>query len=160
MKDVDNPLSRAAIKNTLTYFDNLKTMGGFGGKPISEMDLTEKKENAQLWLNVKNEFIKWVEENPEDAIDDDKVEKKRKALARIPAEEITLSWFSRLMRKKMGAQLFGLVASEEKALIGNKMEALAKEDIWSEMNEEDKQWAKKRFENGETVNSIIEKWLE
>lgn len=118
MKDPTDPLSKPSVKTALTLFDNLKTMGAFVGKDPKEMTLAEKRENAQTWADIKNDFIKWVEANPDAT--EDQIERKQKALVEPEREEFKLNWWSRFWRMKRRRAFGGLVLSEEELLAEKK----------------------------------------
>lgn len=118
LKKPEGLLSKPSVKTALTLFDNLKTIGAYVGKPPAEMTIEEQRENIQTWADIKNDFIKWVQDNP--GATEDQIERKQKALVEPEREETKLHWWTRFWRKKKGRQLFGLVLSEEELIAERK----------------------------------------
>lgn len=125
------------------------------------LDLKDKRVQ-ELVIAIENSFTKIHAELDEyadtvagDKDFDDKINEKLRNLTEPIREEITLGFISSLLRKEKGGQFFGLVSSEEKALVQKKIKALRKEDFWKTLTDEDKAAIRQRLERGDTVDNIV-----
>jgi len=119
-----------------------------------EPEFEAESRMLQLKQQKKNDLDAWILEKDRT---DEEIEKKVKFQTRIPKEKTVLNWFEKLTLPKKPSQLFP--KTETVYLAEKRMKALAKENIWKEMTDEDKDYARKRFERGETVDDIIRLWL-
>lgn len=152
MKAEGGLLSKPTVKTALTLFDNLKTMGGYKGKLQADMTIEEKRENAQRWADIKNDFIKWVEANPDAT--DEQIEKKQKELTKPVREEIVLNWLEKALLIKR--RQFGFIRSELDQLVKKKIKELKKEDVWETMTDGEKETVRRAFYEGRTIQDVLD----
>ncbi len=116
------------------------------------------------YLRIQNDIDDWIELNKDDKDFDAKLEKKTKELLTPIAEEVTLGFFSGLLRKperkgafiagRPGSQFFGLVSSEEEALATKKFETFQTEAIFETLTPEEQEEARTAFANGWTIKDV------
>ena len=105
--------------------------------------------------NMQAELDDYADTIANDPDFDNKLNKKLQDLTRPMTQRVVLNDLSKFFRKEKGVQFFGLITSEEKALINKKVKALKKQPVWSTLSEEEKKEAKQAFENGFTVDDIV-----
>ena len=151
VRDTDSPMKRPAFDRGLTAIEEVMDAKIKHNKDADAYTIKEETDDLNRKQQIKNEFETWV--NAKDRTDDE-IEKKVKSLTKIPAEKVVLSLFNRIMRIDR-KQLFGLISSEEEVLAKKKMKALEKEDVWAKMTNAEKESARKRFERGDSLNSVL-----
>ena len=154
--DKDNPLNDSSATRAQSSIGRLRT------QEIATLPTTRTKEDLPVireieakYLKIANEYDDYLLSDEGRKATDKQKEEKLQTLTGPVREKITLNWFSRLMRKEKGGQFFGLISSEEKALVSKKIKALKKEGLWETLNSEEKAAARKRFEQGQTVDEIM-----
>ncbi len=130
------------------------------GGPVrvgNEEDFVKAREIEDKYLKIGNDLDKAILDavKAEKPLTGEQIEKQTQILVRPEIEEITLGWLSRTLRKESGVQFFGLIKSEQTALVNKKIKRLQEEDFWETLTEEDKKFIRERVERGATVEDIL-----
>ncbi len=148
---VDSVLNRPVVKRALKILNDVQKVeiDSKGAYPAKE-----EIEDRNKWFGIKNDFERWLIENP-DATDEE-IEKKTERITTPARKEITLNIFERSLLLKGRGQLFGLVGTEQERLVNKKIDALKDEGVWDDLNEQEKESARQRLMRGETVQNILD----
>ena len=93
-----------------------------------------------------------IETKPTDA----ELEKKVRSLTEPAREAVTLNWFEKMFSPKEKGFFTAIgFNTETMELVQEKIDVLKDENIWQTLNTDEKESARKRFEQGQTVEEII-----
>ena len=120
-------------------------------------DIEKRNEVEGEFGRMQNELEAFAESIKGDSDFDTKILKKQQFLAKPIIEEVTLNWFERMFSPKEQG-FFTAVGfnTEAEELVQEKMDILKDNKMWKTLSAEEKVSARQRFEQGATVQSILD----
>ncbi len=120
-------------------------------------DIELRNEVEGEFGRMQNELEAFAESIKEDPDFDAKILKKQQLLGRPIIEEVTLNWFEKMFSPKEQG-FFTAVGfnTEAEELIQEKFDILKDQKAWKTMTDAEKESARLRFEQGQTVQEILD----
>ena len=141
--------------NRLTAQDVLIFAGPVGDR--TEADIPKVNKIEETWREIHNDLDRAILDAKKAGkpLTDKEIEEKTKILTRPIIEKTVLGGFSRFFRKERGGQFFGLVKSEEKALIDKRVDSLREQPLFEDLNPDEQERAIELVETGSTVEEAV-----
>ena len=120
-------------------------------------DIEKRNEVEGVFGRAQNELEAFAESIEGDSDFDAKILKKQQFLGKPIVEEVTLNWFEKMFSPKEQG-FFSAVGfnTEAEELVQEKLDTLKDQKIWKTLNDAEKESARKRFEQGQTVQEILD----
>ena len=152
----DSPLTTTQAKRAQDSIGRMREAEiGQIKTPLNEEGLLEVRALEDKYLRISNEYDAYLLSEEGRKATDDQKQKKFQALTGPIREEVALGFISRALRKERGVQFFGLITSEERALVNKKIKVLKDEGVWEGLSKEDRDSVKRAFEGGSTVDEAV-----
>ena len=153
--DATNVINTPAHQRAVAALNRLRD-ARLGADDVKD-DIELRNEVEGEFGRAQNELEAFAESIEGDPDFDAKILKKQQFLGKPIVEKVTLNWFEKMFSPKEQG-FFSAVGfnTEAEELVQEKMDILKDQKVWKTLNDAEKESARKRFEQGQTVQEILD----